>query len=249
MSCETSSTKLSKTAAWITGGISRLASQRAFYAGLAAGVAGAKLSELAAARIRRRSRPVQAGGAASFGPAAKSIPLAGPGSRVQSQPTAEAGRAAPGTRANPKKISPAALQAPGSRVKPRQIPVLAGPPPETKLKEAPIHIKTGRGQPFTPRSSYRVVGLDGEDTGLALTPELEETEGGALAEVENAWNVTHTGTGAKISGPYPSIAQAHGLATRLSALPWTAARVPAPDIKRARQMIDEYQKILEGPTQ
>lgn len=248
MSCETSSTKLSRTAAWITGGISRLASQRAFYAGLAAGVAGAKLSELAAARLRRRNRPVQPGGAAPVAPAAKSIPPVKPGSQGQPHQISEAGPA-PGTRANPKKISPAALQAPGSRVKPRQIPVLAGPPPETKLKEAPIHIKTGSGQQFTPRSSYRVVGLDGEDTGLALTPELEETAGGALAEVENAWNVTHTGTGAKISGPYPSIAQAHGLATRLSALPWTAARVPAPDIKRARQMIDEYQKILAGPTQ
>lgn len=249
MSCERNASKISRVAAQFTGGVSRLASQRAFYAGLAAGVAGTKLGELAAARLRRRSRPVQPGGAASFGLAAKSASRVGPGGRAQPRQIPETGQAAPGTRTNPKKIPPEALRAPGSRANPRPIPVLAGRQPETKLKEAAIHIKTDSGQPFTPKSSYRVVDLAGEDTGLAITPEVEETAGGTLAEVENRWNVTHTGTGTKISGPYPSVAQAHKLATRLSALPWTAARVPPPDVERARQIIDDYRQTLGGPTQ
>ena len=85
---------------------------------------------------------------------------------------------------------------------------------------------------------------DGGDTGLAITPHLEQGGDGQVVEKPGAWGVTHARSGALIDGPYQSIAQAQGLATELSALPWAASRVADVDVAQAKQIINHYRQSL-----
>jgi hypothetical protein len=103
------------------------------------------------------------------------------------------------------------------------------------LKAAQLQVQTGERGPVLV-NSYRVLRPDGQDTGLAITPRVSE-EG---KEVEGAWCVTHAASGNLISGPYSSIAQAQGLASQLSPLPWTAPGLSAQDTARAKQIINQY---------
>jgi hypothetical protein len=233
MSCEKGANRVARLAGQVGGGIAQLASKRSFYAGVAVGSGGALGSLALVKAIRKRGR----NGAQTGGRQPVLAGLANP----QKIPKEALQR--PGTRANPKKIPmDKAPNAPGTRANPKQIPVLSRAPAETKLKAAPIRIQTGSGQPFTPKNSYRVVRPDGSETGLAVTPYVREGENGQLVEDDQSWGVTHAASGSLISGPYRSVSQAQGLATQLSGLRWTAARVPAEDVTQAKQIISAYRR-------
>lgn len=220
MSCEKGANRIARLAGQVGAGISKLASKRSFYAGIAVG-AGSTLGSLALVKAirKRRQNGAQAG-------ERQPVPI----SRV------------PNKRAKPQKIPKEALQRPGSRARPKPIPVLSGAATETKLKAASIRMQTGNGQPFTPKNSYQVIRTDGSETGLAITPYVQEGENGQLVEDDQRWGVTHATSGSLISGPYPSQTQAQGLATQLSGLRWTAARVPAKDVTQAKQIIRAYRR-------
>ncbi len=111
---------------------------------------------------------------------------------------------------------------------------VAGRPPQTKLKAAQLYVPDAEREPALV-NSYRVLRPDGQDTGLAITPQVEEGK-----EVEGAWCVTHAASGNLVSGPY-SMAQAQEMATQLSPLPWTASSLSAQDTARAKQIIKQYQ--------
>jgi hypothetical protein len=254
MTCATAPTKFAGLAGR-AGGLSRLAGQRAFYAGLAAGVAGTLGVQQAMKRARRRSA---SGFALTPSPPLQPIPaLEGdpPKSKPRRIPALE--NYSPGTRTNPRPI-PAlegdppkpkprripALEAdpPDAQKKARPIPGLAAPPTETQLKPESIQVRTGSGQVVAAPDSYRVMRRDGSDTGLALTPALT-----ANGEPEaNRWGVTHTASGSLVSGPYPDLKQAQSLAIQLAGLRWTNLRVPAEDIEQARTIIAGFQPVEDG---
>lgn len=220
MSCEKGPNKIARMAGQVGAGIAQLAGKRSFYAGVAVGAGGtAGGMALVKAIQNRRRNGIQ--------PGRRSPVPAGP---------------APGTRTGPRKISSEARQRPGTRANPRKIPVLSRTPAETGLQAATIRMQTGSGQPFTPKNSYRVVRPDGQDTGLAITPYVREGENGQLVEDDQSWGVTHAASGSLISGPYSSISQAQGLATRLSGLGWSAARVPTEEVDQAKQIIKAYRR-------
>jgi hypothetical protein len=151
---------------------------------------------------------------------------------------------APGSRNNPISLNIGAPSKAGPETK--TLPVLPAKPLETVLELTPIQVQTGSGQPFTPRTSYRVTRSDGTDTGLAITPYIGEDPQGQPLEDDKAWGVTHTSSGALISGPYESVSKAQDLATRLSRLRWAAPTIPGDDIEQAKQIIDEYHTFLAG---
>ena len=99
-------------------------------------------------------------------------------------------------------------------------------------------MQTSGGNPFVAKNSYRVVRDDGADTGLAITPYLEQREGQTVPK-KDAWSVTHAGSGALVDGPHDSLEQAQGLATKLSALPWTGS-MSKTNIAQAKRIIREY---------
>ena len=75
---------------------------------------------------------------------------------------------------------------------PKPIPALASAP--TTLQPASIQVQTHTGQPFAAQNSYRVIRADGSDSGLAITPYLDQNEGqGTVTVKDNAWSITHTG--------------------------------------------------------
>ncbi|MBE7556701.1 MAG: hypothetical protein HS126_37095 [Anaerolineales bacterium] len=241
MSCEKGPNRVAQLAGQVGAGIAQLASKRSFYAGVAVGAGGTVGSMALIKAIRTRRNGAQTGGRQPVpaGPA--------PGLRANPQKIPKEALQRPGTRANPKKIPmDKASNAPGTRANPKQIPVLSRTPAETKLKAEPIRIQTGSGQPFTPKNSYRVVRPDGTDTGLAVTPYVREGENGQLVEDDQNWGVTHASSGSLISGPYRSVSQAQGLATQLSGLRWTAARVPAEDVNQAKQIISAYRRSSQS---
>lgn len=246
MSCLSESSRFSRWAGQM-GGVTRLAGQRAFYAGLAAGVAGT----LGAQQFIKRARRRQAG-SFSFPPTPQ------PGTREHPRPIPtlegdQAGTAEQSERRDqPRQIPALAGNRPGTRTRPRLIPALEGakpraipgltippppPPAETKLKPGALQVRSGSGQVLTLPDSYRVVRPDGGDTGLALTPTLNAND-----EPEaNSWGVTHTASGSLVSGPYPDLKQAQVLATQLSGLRWAGLRVPTADIEQARHIITDFQ--------
>lgn len=232
MSCTSVSSRFSQWAGRM-GGVTRLAGQRAFYAGVAAGVAGT----LGAQQVIKTTRRQQAG---SF-----SFPRTPqPGPREQPRPIPMPDIAPTGPAENsdrreqPRQIPALAGAGPGTRARPRRIPALEQEQPpsplaETKLKPEPIQVRSGSGQVITTPDSYRVVRPDGTDTGLALTLTLNSNG--------DSWGVTHTASGSLISGPYPDLKQAQTLATQLAGLRWAGLRVPAPDVEQARQIIAAFQ--------
>lgn len=255
MSCDSNANKIAKMVCQISSGISQLASKRSFYAGVAVGAAGTGLGVIVVSKLRR-PKGIRQPTLVRVGPAGKTANGNGwskaqtprPGSRTNPLPlpNLEAATTASGSRANPMPLpNPEALHASGSRANPISIPVLSARPPETKLQVASLKVQTSAGELFTPKNSYRVVRPDGSDTGLAITPHLEENENGQPLEKGSSWCVTHTGTGALISGPYDTVSKAHNLATQLSVLRWTAAAVPGVDVEKARQIIGGYQQSLK----
>jgi hypothetical protein len=246
MSCETASNRISKLAGQISAGIAGLSNKQAFFAGVAVGASGAGLGSLAVARRQKLANFFRRlTDKKSDTPPRQAVPVTGPGparSGAKPKPRPIPGLASPSRQ--PKKAKPI----PGLPAKQtKTIPILANPSnsaPQTKLQAASIPMQDGQGQTYTPQNSYRVLRPDGSDTGLAITPYLEQGENRQVAEKVGAWGVTHTGTGALLDGPFPSISQAQGLATELSTLRWTAARVPKADVDQARQMIGQYRQSL-----
>jgi hypothetical protein len=241
VSCEKGPNRVARLAGQVGAGIVQLAGKRSFYAGVAVGSGGTLGSMALVKAIRNRRRNGSQIGRR------QSIPVGpAPGMRVNPRKIPKEALQRPGTRANPKKIPTEKIpNAPGTRANPKQIPVLSRTPAETKLKAAPVRIQTGSGQPFTPQNSYRVIRPDGSDTGLAVTPYVREGENGQLVEDDQSWGVTHASSGSLISGPYRSVSRAQGLATQLSGLNWTAARLPAEEVSQARQIVKNYRCDLK----
>ena len=264
MSCESNSNKLSKLVGQLHTGISQLAGKSAFYRGVAVGAAGTGMSLLIIAKIRRPRPSASQPLLIKVGPEGKQVmqtttgraqptPLKSPRPGSRSNPlvlemTASTG---PGSRDNPRKLAMGGAGAPNrprklnmERVTGQPLPVLSAKPLETKLEKAATQVLTGRGQRFTAENSYRVVQPDRTDTGLAVTPFMVEDEQGQPVEDTSAWCVTHSPTGALLSGPYSTVAKAHHLATQLSFLRWISAPIPEADVARAKQIIGEYQQSL-----
>ena len=252
MACERNSSRISKLACQIGVGISALASKRSFYVGVAVGAAGTAGAMALAKALHRsasprsvtiQTQPLPAGG----GTQANSLQI--------SKGDLTAAKNRPGARDNPIQLSKEGLEGArstspqvGTRANPKPVPILGAaptPPPETKLRPGSLRMRTSSGQTFITQNSYRVVRSDGSDTGLAITPYFRQAEDGQYSEDQNAWGVTHAGSGSLISGPYDDVVRAQGLATRLSPLLWTAPVVPSQDVEQARQIIKTYQQSAE----
>lgn len=142
-------------------------------------------------------------------------------------------------RSKPKPI-PGLSKGSSSRSAAKPIPVLAISP--TTLQAAAVEMKTGSGEPFLAKNSYRVVRADGSDTGLAVTPYLESGQANGNPTVKaDVWGVTHTGSGALVDGPYDSAGQAQELATKLSNLSWSGA-LSKQEIGQAKRIIQAHRK-------
>lgn len=272
MACDANTSRIAKLAGRMSGAISQLSSKQAFFAGMAVGASGTGLGAFLLAK-RQRLANVFRGRQPASGPGRQSRPkptpkpipgLAG-GSPARSKPKPIPGLA-DASAAKPKPIPGLSKRQP--------LPTLRAEPPrpelgtkaqdealsdasasQTKLQAGPVQVLGRDGQAFTVQNSYRVVRPDGSDTGLAITPHLRSTwrpaqvepgDKGQTVERPDAWSVTHAGSGALIDGPYPTIAQAQGLATELSALRWTASSVPKADVDRAKALIGQYRQRLEG---
>ncbi|GIK42126.1 MAG: hypothetical protein BroJett011_59590 [Chloroflexota bacterium] len=188
-----------------------------------------------------RANPIQ------LPPEAIAAAQARPGSRanpLQLPPEAiAAAQAQPGSRANPLQLPPEAIAAAestqGGRANVKPVPILSPRPPETKLQAATLRVQAS-DKTYTPKTSYRVVNLEGKDIGLAITPAIHEDNEGELTALEDAWCVTHTHTGQLISGPYETVSEAHRLASRLSNIPWSAPHLSPKDMMSAQEIIKEY---------
>jgi hypothetical protein len=231
----------------MSGAISQLSSKQAFFAGMAVGASGTGLGAFLVAKRQRIANFFR-----------DRQPARGPGRQSRPKPTPKPipGLAAGSpARSKPKPI-PGLADASAAKPKPKPIPGLSKRQPlptlsgtsasQTKLQAGPVQVLGRDGQAFTVQNSYRVVRPDGSDTGLAITRHLEQDDKGQTVERPDAWSVTHAGSGALIDGPYPTIAQAQGLATELSALRWTASSVPKADVDRAKALIGQYRQRLEG---
>jgi hypothetical protein len=247
MACDANTSRIAKLAGRMSGAISQLSSKQAFFAGMAVGASGTGLGAFLVARRQRiakvfRGRQQASGSGRQSGPkpTPKPIPGLAAGSPARSKP----------------KPIPGLADAPAAKSKPKPIPGLSQRKPlptlsdaaasQTKLQAAPVRVLGRDGQALTLQNSYRVVRPDGSDTGLAITPHLEQGDKGQTVERQAAWSVTHAGSGALIDGPYPTIAQAQGLATELATLRWTASSVPKADVDRAKALIGHYRQRLEG---
>jgi hypothetical protein len=229
MACEQRTNRVSKWVCQLSSGIGQLSSKQAFYTGVAVGASGTGVGALALARRHQLARllglgpkPISAPRQAIARPKAKSVPgLSGSPAKPGSKPIPGLAATAP---------------------KPKPIPSLAtGDPPQTKLQAAPIQMRDSQGQLVTSQNSHRVVRPDGAETGLAITPYLEQKDGRTV-ESKTTWGVTHTGTGALIEGPFESVAQAQGLATALAPLRWTKTPLPQADMDRARALIEQHRQ-------
>lgn len=263
MACDANTSRIAKLAGRMSGAISQLSSKQAFFAGMAVGASGTGLGAFLLAKRQRLANVFR-----------DRQPASGPGRQSRPKPTPKpipgltAGSPA---RSKPKPI-PGLADASAAKPKPipglskrQPLPTLRAEPPrpelgtkaqaealsdasasQTKLQAGPVQVLGRDGQAFTVQNSYRVVRPDGSDTGLAITPHLEQGDKGQTVERPDAWSVTHAGSGALIDGPYPTIAQAQGLATELAALRWTASAVPKADVDRAKTLIGHYRQRLEG---
>jgi len=245
MACDANTSRIANLAGRMSGAISQLSSKQAFFAGMAVGASGTGLGAFLVAK-RQRIANLFRGRQQASGPGRQSRPKPTP----KPIPGLAAGSPA---RSKPKPI-PGLADAPAAKPKPipglskrQPLPTLSGASAsQTKLQAAPVQVLGRDGKAFTVQNSYRVVRPDGSDTGLAITPHLEQGDKGQTVERPDAWSVTHAGSGALIDGPYPTIAQAQGLATELSALRWTASSVPKADVDRAKALIGHYRQRLEG---
>jgi len=226
MSCQVDSGRVAQFAGRLSAGLSQMSNKQAFFTGLAVG--GASGTGLGALIVTNRQRIANLVGS-------KQTPRQAVAVSGKSQPVNGAARAKPKPKPIPALASGSSAR---PKTKPKPIPVLATPP--TKLQAASIQVQTSAGKPFVAKNSYRVVRDDGADTGLAITPYLEQRAGQAVPK-KDAWSVTHAGSGALVDGPHNSLEQAQGLATKLSALPWTGS-MSKTNIAQAKRMISEYRR-------
>lgn len=249
MTCDANMARIANLAGRMSGAISPLSSKQAFLAGMAVGASGTGLGAFLLAK-RERLANFFRGRQQESGPGRQSRPKPKP----KSIPGLSAGEPA---RSKPKPIPGLSAGAP-AKPKPKSIPGLSQRKPlptlsdasasQTKLQAVPIGVLGRNGQALTLQNSYRVVRSDGSDTGLAITPHLEQSDNGPSVEKQDAWGITHIGSGALLDGPYQTIAQAQGLASELSTLRWTASTVPTADVNRAKEIIGQYRQRLEGKT-
>lgn len=247
MACTSNAGRISQLAGRVSGGISQLSSKQAFFTGLAVGASGTGLGALLVTNrqrianlLQRTKSPRQAltltgksqpgNGAARMKKQPKSIPVMTAKSKDRSKP----------------KPIPGLTTGSSSRSAAKPIPVLATSP--TTLQAAAVEMKTGSGEPFLAKNSYRVVRADGSDTGLAVTPYLEAGQtNGKSAVKADAWGVTHTNSGALVDGPYDSAEQAQELATKLSNLSWTGT-MSKQEVGQAQRIVQAHRKSLGDRT-
>ncbi len=238
MSCNFRS-RIAATIGRTAAGVGSLASQRAFYAGVAVGAVGSEGLALAVRRFRRRRRWSRAGSFART--------VAAPGSRSHPKPIPILDHGVdlrPGLadrRRQPRAIPGLPIRMDGTSTwpRPKPIPGIKAGAVETHLKPAPLQIQTRQG----PRSvdGYRLLRPDGAGTGLAITPELIEGEGGRVQENKSGWMVSHANSGAAVAGPYRTVTEAQSLAGQLAHLPWTAEGLSPADLGQAKSIITNYQ--------
>jgi hypothetical protein len=235
LSCDSNSNAIARLAGQVSSGISQLNSKQAFYAGLALGAASAGAGAVAVAKRHHFGRVYKKlrGGS---NPLAKTA-LPSPGGRFQATPAKSVSKTGRARELRPIKPIP--------KPEPKPIPALARASQETKLKKAPIRMRVGAGgETFTSPGSYRVVRPDGSDTGLAITPAVSQGENGPV-EQPGQWGLTHTGTGALISGPYDGLSKVQHLASQLSGLRWTEPKVPKSDVLKAKGIIKAFNRPAE----
>jgi hypothetical protein len=219
-----------------------MSSRKAFFTGLAVGASGTGLGALVVANRRRLANLLRGNQPRQAIAVTNQNRPAGKPPRPKPKPIP--GLAEGKTRTATPARSPVPALAGKDRRQAKPIPALAA---TTQLKAASVQMQTGDGQPFLAENSYRVVRSDGSDTGLAITPYLEQNgDGGQVAAKANSWGITHTGTGALIDGPYDSLEQAQGLATKLAPLPWAGTAMPKADMNRAKRLIKAYRQSLAG---
>ena len=256
MACDANTSRIAKLAGRMSGAISQLSSKQAFFAGMAIGASGTGLGAFLVAKRQRlanffrgRQQASGPGRQSRPKPTPKPIPGLAAGSPARSKPKPIPGLAdASAAKPKPKPIPGLSKRQPlpTLRAEPQDEALSDASASQTKLQAGPVQVLGRDGQAFTVQNSYRVVRPDGSDTGLAITPHLEQGDKGQTVERPDAWSVTHAGSGALIDGPYPTIAQAQGLATELAALRWTASSVPKADVDRAKALIGQYRQRLEG---
>ena len=245
MSCQSESGRLAKFAGRLSSGIAQLSSKQAFFTGLAVGASGTGLGAVMVANrqriaslFQRAKTPRQAIAVSGKLQLANGTPQA----KKQSKPIPALAAGNRG-KSKPKPI-PGLTKGSPSRSTAKPIPVLATSP--TTLQAAAVEMKTGSGEPFLAKKSYRVVRADGNDTGLAVTPYLDSTQANGKPAVKaNTWGVTHTGSGALVDGPYDNIDQAQELATKLSNLSWTRV-MSKQEVGQAQRIVQAHRKSRSG---
>ncbi len=85
---------------------------------------------------------------------------------------------------------------------------------------------------------YRVLRANGSDTGLALTPHLDENN-----TPQDGWVVTHSQTGRMISGPFDTQNEAHNLTSQLATImTWNQKRMPTNDLRQAATIVTQHRR-------
>jgi len=248
MACTSNAGRISQLASRVSSGISQLSSKQAFFTGLAVGASGTGLGALLVTNRQRVASLLQRTKSPRQALAVTSKPQSVNGSpRMKKQPKPIPALTAKSKgRSKPKPI-PGLTKGSSSRSAAKPIPVLATSP--TTLQAATVEMKTGNGEPFLAKNSYRVVRADGSDTGLAVTPYLEAGQANGKPAVKaDAWGVTHTGSGALVDGPYDSAGQAQELATKLSNLSWTGT-MSKQEVGQAQRIVQAHRKSMGGGAQ
>lgn len=245
MACQVEANRVSKFAGRLSSGLSQISSKQAFFTGLAVGASGTGLGALLVANRQRITNLFQRSNSPRQALALTGKPQLGNGTaRMKKQPKPIPALAIKSEgRSKPKPI-PGLVKSGSTALISKPIPVLATSP--TTLQASAVEMKTGSGEPFLAKNSYRVVRADGSDTGLAVTPYLESGQANGKPAVKaDAWGVTHTGSGALVDGPYDNIEQAQELATKLSNLSWIGT-MSKQEVGQAQRIVQAHRKSLES---
>jgi hypothetical protein len=126
--------------------------------------------------------------------------------------------------------------------KPTPLPLLNTPAEKTHLQAAASIAVSNDDGNNTTISGYRVLRDDGRDTGLSLTPHLDENN-----TPQDGWVVTHSRTGKLVDGPFDTRPEAHNLATQLAAIEsWDQERMPVSDLKRAATIVEQNRRARKA---
>ena len=122
--------------------------------------------------------------------------------------------------------------------KPTPLPLLNTPAEKTHLQAAASIAVSNDDGDDTTTSGYRVLRDNRSDTGLSLTPHLDENN-----TPRDGWVVTHSRTGKLVDGPFDTRPAAHNLATQLAAIEsWDQERMPVSDLKRAATIVEQNRR-------